>query len=369
MNSQPTSNIDELLGLNNQQSETNSSENDLDLIENTASASEDTAEKGWADDVKKRLIFAAIICAVPVTVFMVFYGTALDLKQAFSKKSQEPEAISVEKVETEDPLLAENENLKGTIAIGEQRLALESIDRRQADTEIKLEAAESLELPVVPDTPAPQLISQPAPPTIQRSYDPPTRSISSTRFTAPTLSKAAKSEIKYDTMAIWTQLSQAGSYGNGAINKSNLATKPVVSIKDRLTNPSQKLPPIVASANSTQAELTTNEAKFLEALQNSKAPATRVTPQNSGSKIAMAQQIEARLITAINWIGNEQDRKQRSFIKLSEPLLNNAGEVQVPEGTVLVYEISGVDGGIILGDAVAIIQDEQEIRRSFNCQL
>lgn len=362
MNSQPTSNIDELLGLNNQQSETNSSENDLDLIENTASASEDTAEKGWADDVKKRLIFAAIICAVPVTVFMVFYGTALDLKQAFSKKSQEPEAISVEKVETEDPLLAENENLKGTIAIGEQRLALESIDRRQADTEIKLEATESLELPVVPDTPAPQPISQLAPPTIQRSYDPPTRSISSTRSTAPTVSKAAKSEIKYDTMAIWTQLSQAGSYGNGAINVSSLATKPVVSIKDRLTNPGQKLPPIVASANSTQAELTTNEAKFLEALQNSKAPATKVTPQNSGSKIAMAQQIEARLITAINWIGNEQDRKQRSLIKLSEPLLNNAGEVQVPESTVLVYEISGVDGGIILGDAVAIIQDEQEIK-------
>mgnify|MGYP003406744575 FL=1 len=29
---------------------------------------------------------------------------------------------------------------------------------------------------------------------------------------------------------------------------------------------------------------------------------------------------------------------------------------------MLVYEISGVDGGIILGDAVAIIQDQQEIK-------
>ena len=352
-----STNLDEILGLEAELSSPDR-DNHVELFEDTERliTSDAPPEKQkWADNIKVRLAVSAGIAGVLVIVFMTFYGNAFELKKALknSRSQTVAEASDLPEAET-DTELVETENLRGAIAIGEQKKAIESIEGREANPKIELEAIDTAETPQSLPVQAEPINRPPAPKPVRRysaaNYQP----------TVKARIQSQVKEVKYDSMDTWQALSLLGSYGNKVDRTSQTQIESVASRMNKEVSKTDRetLPPLLAVHHSSATKLTNAEAAFLEALESAKTPQKQKVKLNT---VAQAQQIKGKLTTPINWVAEMNTPKQRTFIRLEEPLLDNKGEVQIPEGTLIVFEVEKIDGGVIFGEAVASIQDNQEI--------
>lgn len=355
-NSQPTSNLDEILNIASSVEETDSSSSEDSLITNQTP----TPAKPWSENAWARLLIVGGVLAVPALIFVTFYSAVFNNSVAGSNDNHSREvAVVTEEIQPE----LEQENIRGIAAIGEQGNYIKAIEKLKPDPtpKIKLEPIttekeQKIEA-IRPVATAPRPIAQPSTPSFQRQ-----RRSSPVRVTP-----RPKPEVKYDSMTDWQQLALTGSYGglNSSETKTSQKQKPV-SVRDRFNQLSPSSTPtalLVSNQTSPQVYLSPSEASFLKALQQSKTSeetSENVAPDPQ-AQVAMAQQVEAKVATAINWSRGLDDSKQRTFIRLTEPLLNSKGEIAIAEDSMIVFEVSNINGGIVQGQASAIIVNGQEM--------
>ena len=364
-----STNFDDLLKIQNQASEETADE---ETAKFPAEVSESSAKsKSMFQLALTRLLLVLAIVAIPVGGCLAFFGSALNLKTSLEKNSSEVTVIQVEQSNSAKKQVQED-NLRGIVAIGQQSEAIKGIEERKVKPEIKVELEEpKLEVKakkVVSPQPTPVVVRHSSPPVVVSRPQP--------RPVSQPVAKISKS-IQYDSMSDWQNLASLGSYGGGTLgstfNRSKISNSVgnsnSTSIRERmLRNKSSKslvvnavdnpsLPPIVAINASSQQELTEAEALFLEALQSADEPQPAFSTKTSSS-VAIAQQVKAKLNTGINYAKGMPT--QRSFIRLEEALLDVNDRVKIPAGSLIVYEVYGVNGGIIDGQALAILTDDRE---------
>lgn len=358
-----TSNLDDILGLDSADlSQTN---NDFDL----ASNGEDTLitsetkkpAKKWSENAQKRLIATSIIAGIPSILFVLLFGSMFDLKQALEESKNESAKTVEVKLEADLETNIE-ENLRGLNAVGDQLRAIKSIEDRKAEPtpEIKLEPKTVAKVEV-PPAPA----ASPVPPasTVTRR-----RTHVATPRPQPKVVKPVPSVPEFDSMEDWNQLALLGSYGNGQAKANNPEKSGIKSVRKRLYEPTT---PAVKLVNNVRIEgveiepersqIALNEAErqFLQALEQKEEVVPPVTTP-TGVNIAIAQQVKGKTISGLNWPEGVKSQPQRSFVRLEEPLYDRSNREAISEGAMIVFDISQVQNGIVVGQAVAIIEEGKE---------
>lgn len=358
----------------NSEPETDLEPTHLDLIEEAENSepdeSPDKSNKSFGEGIS-RLLFIAGGAGIAVLSIVAFFTIGMNLQGKTAAVVVEEETQMQTSVTPEEK---QNENYRVQIALGDQKKDFERIDQMKAE-KIQL-AAPVLKSEAKPQPPKPQPkpIAQPPKPA-------PRAAIKPIRQSAPPKPKIRASVTKpaqpqYDSLSDWHQLASIGSYGalrDDSVNTKTVSNRPT-QVARRKVMPSSNLSPYllasrerdfdnlspIARANyQSEIDVISGEAKAISVLKSiTSTEAKQTVPTRSA---AINQKLEAKLLNPIQWIDSESD-SYTSFLDLETDLLDKKGNVSIPNGSQLIYEIENVSkNGVIKGHVTGAIVDGREI--------